>query len=457
MSSRDTLIENAARRANEIDEYIESHNGADTGMVMHAFQSRKIEPVQVIEIERRFLRLNPNNGRFAAELDIIRQDRKDEGRPADLDPDDKEDVKTLVRMLKGEYPSSPERRHAYSLLKDNIQEVGEKTATNGQEQPGLITHDGVLINGNRRWVVMEDLAAVDDKQRGKPHQYNIMRVGRLKKGVDKYELWKNEAKEQISQESREEYDYVNSALEIKRGYNILKNQGHTDEQAKEEIAKTLYGRTRKDVDSYLRFLEVADLFLDQIGKKAQYRFLQDTGSGEEKGITSILQEISVQRERFRKAGLEPKMLAKWFKIVSMFGKFSKERPTISEEGTSRKLPFTHREYRQLNTKIMGDDNIRKKFLNLDIFDAINVKTTTADDARKFYDQIKIHEDEFDVNKNITSPVSLLEKAKNSLSRVSEDLQGAYKAEKLRVLKENRGHEHVTDILELARDILKKLG
>lgn len=456
MSSRDRLIKNAERRACAIDEYLKSHNAA-TGMVVNAFQSKKIEAVKVVEIERQYLRLNPCNGRFAAELDVIRRDRRDEGRQTELDPDNQEDIQVLTKMLKGEYPPSAERRHAYDLLKDNIQEVGEKTGTNGQEQPGLITHDGILINGNRRWVAMEDLAAVDEKRRGKPHQYHTMRVGRLKKGVDTYDLWKNEAKEQISQESREEYDYVNSALEIKRGYEILRNQGHTDAQAKEEIAKTLYGRTAKDIESYMRFLEVADLFLELIGKKSQYRFLQDTSSGDEKGITSILQEVSVQREKLSKQGVPPDVLAKWFTAVCLFGKFAKERPTIDENGTPRKLPFTHREYRQFNTKVMGDDKIREKFLNLPLFDnASIVRTAQANDAGGFFEEIKLHEDEFDVNRNITSPISLLEKAKHALSKVSEDLHGAHKTEKLRALKDNRGQEHVDDIVELAKDISKKL-
>lgn len=456
MSSRDSLIENAERRATAIDEYVKSHR-AKTGMVMNAYQYGKMEAVEVIEIERQYLRLNPNNGRFAAELDIIHRNRTDEGKPAELDPDNKDDMDTLLNMLKGEYPDRPERKRAYDLLKDNIQEVGEKTGTNGQEHPGLITHDGVLINGNRRWAVMEDLAAVSDKKSGRPHQYGTMKVARLKKGADTYDLWKNEAKEQISQESREEYDYINSALEIKRGYEILKNQGYNDAQAKEEIRKTLYGRSRKDVETYLKFLEVADLFLDQIGKKGQYRFLQDTNSGDEKGVTSILQEISTQREKFLKSGLSPDKLAKWFKIVSLFGKFSKERPTVGENGASRKLPFTHREYRQFNTKIMGDDDIRNEFLNLEMFDNMDVKTATPTDARTFYEKIKIHEDEFDVQKNITSPISLLEKAKYSLSKVSEDLHGTHKAEKLRALNENHGRDHISEIMSLAKDIMQKLG
>lgn len=457
MSSRDALIKKAERRASAIDEYLKSHN-ARTGMVMNAFQSRKIESVEVVEVERQYLRLNPHNGRFAAELDVIHQDRQSEGRPSELDPDDPEDLKMLINMLKGEYPPSAERKRAYSLLKDNIQEVGEKTGTNGQEQPGLITHDGILINGNRRWVVMEDLAAVNVKQGGKPYQHNTMRVGRLKKDVDQYDLWKNEAKEQISQESREEYDYVNSALEIKRGYELLKNQGHSDAQAKLEIAKTLYGRKPKDIDFYLRFLKIADLYLELIGKKHQYRFLQDTSGNGEKGITSILQEISVQREKFLKAGMEPDELAKWFRAVCLFGRLSKERPTIDENGKPRQLSFSHREYRQFNTKVMGDDQIRKDFLKLPMFgNADIVKNAGVNDAKNFFEAIKVHEDKFDVNRNITSPIGLLEKAKHALNKVSEDLQGTYKAEKLRALKDNHGQEHVRDIVDLAKDILKKLG
>lgn len=457
MSSRDALIKKAERRASAIDEYLKSHN-AKTGMVMNAFQSRKIESLEVVEVERQYLRLNPHNGRFAAELDVIHQDRKSEGRPSELDPDDPEDLKILTNMLKGEYPPSAERKRAYNLLKDNIQEVGEKTGTNGQEQPGLITHDGILINGNRRWVVMEDLAAVNVKQDGKPYQHNTMRVGRLKKDVDQYDLWKNEAKEQISQESREEYDYVNSALEIKRGYELLKNQGHSDAQAKLEISKTLYGRKPKDIDFYLRFLKIADLYLELIGKKHQYRFLQDTSRNGEKGITSILQEVSVQREKFLKAGMDPNELSKWFRVVCLFGRLSKERPTIDENGKPRQLSFSHREYRQFNTKVMGDDQIRKEFLKLPMFDNADiVKNAGVNDAKNFFEAIKVHEDKFDVNRNITSPIGLLEKAKHALNKVSEDLQGTYKAEKLRALKDNHGHEHVRDIVDLAKDILKKLG
>lgn len=454
--SRDILVKNAEERAKAIQQYIKSHSGCDTNMVFNAFQQDKISPVKVYTLPRNLLLLNPENGRFKAELDIIREDRKNEGKSPELDPEDKDDVKIIRDMIKGVYPKNAERASTFKKLYDNIYEVAQKTGTNGQENPGLITYDGILVNGNRRDTVMEELAETTKKQKGEPLKYHYIRVGILEKNVNKYDLWKNEAKEQISQESREEYDYVNSALEIKRGYELLKTKGLTDKKAKDEISKTLYGRTTKDIEEYLDFLKIADLFLKQIKKKGQYTYIQETAMNVgEKGIVTILQEVAKQRKKYENNGWSGVDLAKWFKAVSLFCVFSKTKPIVMEGNKKKKLTFGARDYRIFQRKAMAREDTRARVFNSPVLSNVNMEKPTPNDALEFFKSIERAQSYFDVQEAITDPLILLEKARDSLNKVNQDLNSSHKTQMLKLIKEKNGEEFIKHIKSLLSEIIKK--
>ena len=449
------MIKTITERTKLIDRYIDDHPECDTKMVQHAFQSGKIEAIKVYELPRSLVRLNPNNGRFKAELDIITQERKQENNPTELNPDHPDDVKTLQDMIKGEYPRSSERRRAYENLRGNIHEVAQKTGTNGQEIPGLITHDGILINGNRRWVVMEDLASTDqEKYPREPLKYDKIHVGRLKKDVDKYTLWKNEAKEQISRDSREEYDYVNSALEIKRGFELLTDQGMSKERAKVEIAKTVYGRDKKDITAYLDFLDITDLFLEYIDKEGQYTLVQE--AGDDKGIVTILQDISKERMKNVRSGMEIEETDQWLKTAFAFCLFSKEKPTVKQDGTVKKLSFGHREYRQFQKKVLDPPNIRKEFFKNPGVQKIDLASTSVEDAAVFYQAVRDAQTKYDINEDINTPVSLLKRAVITLSKISQDLNGSRKEAMVKQIKDGGGMQYLSDITTYLKDINKKI-
>ena len=455
-ASRDELMAKSEERSKAIQEFIDDHPEYNTNMVVNAFQFDKISPVKVYELPRTLLRLNPENGRFKAELDIIREERKSAGKSLELNPDDDEDEKTIRDMIRGVYPKNAERANAYKKLYDNIYEVAQKTGTNGQEVPGLITFDGILVNGNRRDTVMEDLAETTKKQKGEPLKYHSIRVGILDKGVSTYDLWKNEAKEQISQESREEYDYVNSALEIKRGYELLRKKGLSDKKAKDEISKTLYGRSPKDVEGYIDFLKIADLFLKQIGKKEQYRYIQESGAGSgEKGIVTILQEVAKQRSKYDKAGWSAVDLAKWFKAVSLFCVLSKIKHTVTVRGKKQKLTFGHRDFRLFQRKAMATEDTRSKVLDDPVLSKVNMKKPSPEDALSFYNAINRSQGYFDIQEAISDPFVLLEKARDSLSKVSQDLNSSHKSEMVKLIQEKKGEQFIRDIKSLISDITKK--
>lgn len=456
MSSRDKMIKMAKERERLIDEYIKNNRAATTNGVHTVFQSDKIEQIKVYELPRKLLRLNPNNGRFRAELDVIQEDRRRDNKPLELDPDNKDDNRALQDMIRGEYPSSPERRQSFKKLLNNIKEVAQKTGTNGQEQPGLITYDGILINGNRRWTIMEDLADVNKKkkQTGEPLKYDKMRVARLERGTDKYTLWKNEAKEQISQDSRERYNYVNSALEIKRGFSLLRDQGMSEKKAIIEIAKTIHGQEEKSVVAYLDFLRVADLFLEYTDKKEQYTFLLD--SGDEKGIVTILQDVAKEYKKRRNAG-DISETDQWLRSLFAFCWFSKERPRVkANDGTLKQLSFGHREYRTFNTKVLGKPDIRKKFFSNPAVRKLDLSNMAPGDAKGFYQAIREYQEEYDIKEDINTPVSLLKKATTALSKVSQDLNGSRKGAMVTQIRNDGGLQHLSDIEEYVKDIRQKM-
>ena len=85
--SRNNLMSNSNKRAKLIKEYTKNNPISDTKMVKNVFQFDKISAVKVYDLPRHLLILNPENGRFEAELDIIRDERKSKGASLELDPE----------------------------------------------------------------------------------------------------------------------------------------------------------------------------------------------------------------------------------------------------------------------------------------------------------------------------------------------------------------------------------
>lgn len=452
MGSREKSLDADKRRTKAIDKYIENNKRtAVTTMSASAIVDDNIVHLPVYNIRRDMLVLNPNNGRFKAELNIIEEERKKSGQSPELNPDDPEDSKIIQEMIKGEYPPSQDRKGAFNNLLENILEISQNTPSNGQEVPGLITHEGVLVNGNRRWVVMEELSK---RKNVKPLKYNTLLVARLPKGVSKYDLWKNEAKEQISQESREEYDYVNSALEIKRGYDLLLEKGVKEKAAKIEIKNTLYGKRVKDVEEYIDFKEFTDMVLDAIGKSGQYTYVQDQGN--RKGFVTILRDATKLYKSYRDEMDLPEY-DKWFKAICAFCKLAKEKPEVKiGKDKNLKIDLDHRKYRQLQ-KALDNKQIRKSFLKKPMFKKIDLKALTKDVQIDFYHAWRESTDQYNNEIEKDRPNVLLVKAKDALNTISGTLVGSQKTDQVANMIENNALKHISEIERLLADIKKKIG
>src|SRR5882724_7992765 len=126
-------------QAEKISDYITAHPDALVKGREEPFEiNGKRKDLQVHSLPLELLHYNIRNGRFAAEL---RELEASEGRR--LDPQKPKDAELIeVLLLK-------DKTKAEWLRKDLVRV--------GQLKPATITHDGYIINGNRRAAVLTRL------------------------------------------------------------------------------------------------------------------------------------------------------------------------------------------------------------------------------------------------------------------------------------------------------------
>jgi len=234
-----------SENATKIDSYLKDNDEAELGKwPIELSGEKKIVPFYKFPLK--LLYYNINNGRFAAEK---RKREKDIGR--ELNSLDKEDTKQIKDLLLRIFPDKTK------ALKEDIRKKG-------QMEPGVITFDGFVINGNRRMAIFEDLHK--DEPTGK---WEYLEAIRLRPDINPKDLWKLEAGLQLSKEKKADYSPVNELLKIKDGYDTgLKP---------EEIAAAMYDWTPEEVDSSLERLRLIENFLVYFGQEENYGFIQEFG------------------------------------------------------------------------------------------------------------------------------------------------------------------------------------
>ncbi len=250
----------------KINEYIKNNPDCKIPKTITIILQGKRMDLQTYRLPLDFTFYNIRNGRFAAEyVDLV----KNEGR--ELDPKNLEDSKNIQSLL---IELDPKQSR---ILEKDLQQSGQK-------DPGIITYDGFVINGNRRRSVLEELVSLGHSE------FKFIEVARLPPNVSSQDLWKLEAGIQLSKNIQVEYGPINELLKFKEGIDA----GLTPI----EIANTLYGGFKeKDILDKLEQLKLIIEYLNYIGESGVFN--------RAKGIHEHFIDLRNVLNNFRKLGTTP--------------------------------------------------------------------------------------------------------------------------------------------------------
>ena len=227
-----------SRYAKAIDDYIAENGDCRLKKEERYMLRGDVHRLPVYRLPLKLLLFNIRNGRFAAELR-----EKEQSLSFKLDPENGEHAKIIAQLL------LKDKKEAGFLLRD-LKEVGQKRA-------GAISHDGRIINGNRRVAVLTQLMNEEGPQ------YGFFETVRLPSNLDPKDLWRIEAGIQLGHEFQVNYGPVNELLKIK--------EGREAKLSLPVIAKTLGGdNTVKTVEEKLDRLELIETYLRHLGTPFKY-------------------------------------------------------------------------------------------------------------------------------------------------------------------------------------------
>lgn len=231
-------------RAQKIQEYIKNPNAKKKGVVRIELEGQRKE-LEVYSLPWEFLVFNVKNGRLAKE--VLMYERLNN---VQLDPESDKDALTIRDMLLQQEPA------ATTYLKEDISRVG-------QLEPGIITHDGIVINANRRFAVLQTL--FDET---KDQKYRYMEVAILPPHVPPRDLWMIEAGLQLSRDPRLSYGPINARLKLREGVDSGLSAA--------EVALAMgQGLKEGDVKERLEELDLIDEYLDFFNIPYEYAKAED--------------------------------------------------------------------------------------------------------------------------------------------------------------------------------------
>lgn len=365
-----------SQRAKAVDAYIATHKDAEIGRwPLEIGGQKEILPFYRFPIKD-LLCYNVNNGRLAMD---VREWEKVNGRMLDATtPEDYEIIRQMLLNLD---------RDKTSLLKEDIRKKN-------QMEPGVITHDGFVVNGNRRMAVLEELHG--EEPTGK---WLFLEAVRLPSTITEKDVWKIEAGLQLSKDKIAEYHPVNELLKIKQGIEA--------KLSIEEIAAAMYGRTAEEVGDSLKRLQLIDDFLDFFGQPGNYGLIRKFGLHEY--FIDIQKNVMVAWKRRGLTKLQCKE-----ELVGSFALIGAGiRVQATQAGKRKDKGITHWDIRKLG----------KIFADLDAKEAYtqslkkSPKKPLSVDAGNLIDDFKVAEDILLMKEQRDQPVRLIDKAIKALQSI----------------------------------------
>ena len=222
-----------------IDKYIQAHPESKINASFPIFLQGIKREISIYRLPTDMLFYNIRNGRFAVEY---KEMEKEEG--GSLMPENQDDADKIKHLLQ-------------NLDKSETNRTKEDLKIRGQWNCGIITHDGYVIDGNRRMSIISKLYEETELEKWK-----YLDVARLETFISPEDLWKLEAGIQLGRNEIVRYGPVNELLKLREGIGA----GLT----KKSIASALYAVSEEEIDKKLKLLELIEQYLNFMGTPEKY-------------------------------------------------------------------------------------------------------------------------------------------------------------------------------------------
>jgi len=209
-------------------------------------------PMNVYQIPLEYLIYNKYNGRILSRTKTLQK----QGRS--IDPETEEGKKTIEGLL---WDS-----------KKTKNEITKKDITDkGQLKVGIITSDGIVIDGNRRLMLL-------NKIKPKYSHFNAI-VLPVALEDDPIEVEKLETTYQMGEDEKEGYNPIEKYLKAKEIYKKLIEQ-HTHDESIKEIAEWM-GEEKSAIEDWLGVVKIIDDYLEYLQYDGIYAMADTSGDGKE--------------------------------------------------------------------------------------------------------------------------------------------------------------------------------
>ncbi|MBK5253404.1 MAG: hypothetical protein JJE03_02860 [Peptostreptococcaceae bacterium] len=160
----------------------------------------------------------------------------------------------------------------YGLISDEHPSENKKTkkdlAIKGQEEYGIITNNGIIIDGNRRATLLRELFNGEATAYNKNvEEFRCFKCVVLKEDVTEDEISSLETLVQIGKDEKVPYNPINMYIKIDNLFNLGKNYS--------QISNLMQGRfTEKDIENKHKLYAFMVNYLDAIGKPDHFTLLE---------------------------------------------------------------------------------------------------------------------------------------------------------------------------------------
>lgn len=205
--------------------------------------------LKIYRIPLEYLVYNPHNKRFATRAKTL------EKRFGELNSDNPEHIKSIEKFL-------------WDYKKEKNDSTISSLIDNGQLEAGVVTVDGVILAGNRRFRLLNEIRRNPDKYHAPVDRVGYFEAAIIDKKLDKKQILKFESFFQYGQDEKVDYGPIEKYLAV----NEQKEEGFSVD----EIYKNFQAIAdkKKKVEEWLEAYVLMNKYLDHIQEPGIYTALE---------------------------------------------------------------------------------------------------------------------------------------------------------------------------------------